>query len=62
MKGAQVLGQVPQRRATPPVKITKPFYLATYPVTQGEYEKVMGDEPQRIHREADGCVRLQAAA
>ena len=27
------------------VKITKPFYLGTYPVTQGEYEKVMGVNP-----------------
>jgi formylglycine-generating enzyme required for sulfatase activity len=27
------------------VKISKPFYLATYPVTQAEYEKVMGVNP-----------------
>ena len=27
------------------VKITKPFYLAMYQVTQGEYEKVMGVNP-----------------
>jgi formylglycine-generating enzyme required for sulfatase activity len=27
------------------VKITKPFYMAVYPVTQGEYEKVMGSNP-----------------
>jgi formylglycine-generating enzyme required for sulfatase activity len=27
------------------VKITKPFYLAMYQVTQGEYEKVMGTNP-----------------
>ena len=27
------------------VKITKPFYLGMYPVTQGEYEKVMGVNP-----------------
>jgi formylglycine-generating enzyme required for sulfatase activity len=31
----------PQHR----VRITKPYYLATYPVTQGEYEKVMGVNP-----------------
>ena len=27
------------------MKIGKPFYLAIYPVTQGEYEKVMGINP-----------------
>jgi formylglycine-generating enzyme required for sulfatase activity len=27
------------------VKITKPFYLAIYPVTQGEFEKVMDADP-----------------
>ena len=27
------------------VKITKPFYLGMYQVTQGEYEKVMGVNP-----------------
>jgi formylglycine-generating enzyme required for sulfatase activity/serine/threonine protein kinase len=27
------------------VKITKPFYMAAYQVTQGEYEKVMGINP-----------------
>jgi serine/threonine-protein kinase len=27
------------------VKITRPFYLGTYPVTQGEYERLMGVNP-----------------
>jgi formylglycine-generating enzyme required for sulfatase activity len=27
------------------VKITKPYYMAIYPVTQGEYEKIMGVNP-----------------
>ena len=27
------------------MKITKPFYLGMYQVTQGEYEKVMGVNP-----------------
>jgi formylglycine-generating enzyme required for sulfatase activity len=27
------------------VKISRPFYLGVYPVTQGEYEKVMGTNP-----------------
>ena len=38
------------------VKITKPFYMAVYPVAQEEYEKVMGTNPSRFaingdHRE-----------
>jgi len=28
-----------------PVKITRPFYLGVYEVTQQQYEKVMGDKP-----------------
>jgi formylglycine-generating enzyme required for sulfatase activity len=27
------------------VRITKPFYFGTYPVTQGEYEKIMNKNP-----------------
>jgi formylglycine-generating enzyme required for sulfatase activity len=34
--------KVPSEAPRHHVKITKPFYLTTYQVTQGEYEKVMG--------------------
>jgi serine/threonine-protein kinase len=37
--------KVPSEAPRHHVKITKPFYLATYQVTQGEYEKVMGVNP-----------------
>ena len=40
-----VLGRVPTEAPRHHVKITKPFYLAMYQVTQGEYEKVMGVNP-----------------
>ena len=37
-------GEDPQHR----VRITKPFYLGTYLVTQGEYQRVMGVNPSRF--------------
>ena len=43
------LDQVAERSPRHHVKITKPFYLAMYPVTQGEYEKVMGVNPELFH-------------
>ena len=39
------LERVPSEAPRHRVKITKPFYLAMYQVTQGEYEKVMGTNP-----------------
>jgi len=37
--------RVPTEAPRHRVKITKPFYLGTYQVTQGDYEKVMGINP-----------------
>jgi formylglycine-generating enzyme required for sulfatase activity len=38
-----------------PVKITKPFYLQTTEVSQGQWEKVMGDNPSRFKDCGDDC-------
>jgi formylglycine-generating enzyme required for sulfatase activity/serine/threonine protein kinase len=38
-------GKIPTEAPRHHVKITKPFYLAMYQVTQAEYEKVMGVNP-----------------
>jgi formylglycine-generating enzyme required for sulfatase activity len=42
---AQYLDRVPSEAPQHRAKITKPFYLGMYQVTQGEYEKVMGANP-----------------
>jgi len=31
-----------------PVKITRPFFLGTHPVTQGQYKAIMGSNPSRF--------------
>jgi formylglycine-generating enzyme required for sulfatase activity len=36
------------------VEITRPFYLGAYPVTQAQYEKVMGTNPSRFKPGTDG--------
>jgi len=36
------------------VRITRPFCLGVYPVTQQEYEKVMGDNPSHFSADGDG--------
>ena len=44
------------------VKITKPFYLGMYQVTQAEYEKVMGANPSAFTEKQMEASALQAAA
>jgi formylglycine-generating enzyme required for sulfatase activity len=51
------LERVPSEAPRHHVKITKPFYLAMYPVTQGEYEKVMGTNSSAFTEK-----RVEAAA
>jgi formylglycine-generating enzyme required for sulfatase activity len=36
------------------VEMTRPFYLGVFPVTQREYESVMGVNPSRFHRDNGG--------
>jgi formylglycine-generating enzyme required for sulfatase activity len=35
------------------IKITRPFYLARHPVTQGQYQAVMGQNPSHFNGSAD---------
>ncbi|MFA6046711.1 MAG: bifunctional serine/threonine-protein kinase/formylglycine-generating enzyme family protein, partial [Phycisphaerales bacterium] len=51
----RVPGEGPRHR----VKITKPFYVAVYPVTQGEYEKVMGINPSAFTEKQVGVSTFQ---
>ena len=53
---------VPSEAPRHRVKITKPFYLGMYHVTQAEYEKVMGVNPSTFTEKQMDVVRLQAAA
>jgi len=36
-----------------PVKITRPFFLGTHPVTQGQYKAIMGSNPSGFKRSDD---------
>ncbi|MCA9016544.1 MAG: formylglycine-generating enzyme family protein, partial [Planctomycetaceae bacterium] len=40
------------------VKITKPFYLGTYEVTQAEYEKIMGENPSWFSPKGQGSTKV----
>ena len=44
----------PQHR----VRITKPFYLGKYPVTQGQYERVMGTNPSSFSKSGGNNLRI----
>jgi uncharacterized protein (TIGR02996 family) len=41
------------------VRITRPFWLGTYPVTQGQWKAVMGSNPSYFSREGDGKERVE---
>jgi formylglycine-generating enzyme required for sulfatase activity len=40
------------------VKISKPFYMGAYPVTQKQYRKVMGTNPSCFSKDGDGNVEV----
>jgi formylglycine-generating enzyme required for sulfatase activity len=42
-----------------PVEITQPFYLAEYPVTQEQYQAVMGKNPSYFQAGADGAAEVK---
>ena len=44
----------PQHR----VRITKPFYLGKYPVTQGQYQRLMGMNPSWFCKSGDGKGKI----
>ncbi|MDY0168482.1 MAG: formylglycine-generating enzyme family protein [Thermoguttaceae bacterium] len=43
-----LINRLPAEAPKHPVRITRPFYLGIYEVTQAEYERVMGSNPSRF--------------
>jgi uncharacterized protein (TIGR02996 family) len=41
------------------VTITRPFFLGVYPVTQGEYQRVMGNNPSHFSASGDGKDKVK---
>ncbi len=61
--GEFLMGAVPQdqdanedEKPQHKVRITKPFYLGKYPVTQEEWQKVMGNNPSRFKELTEGLI------
>jgi uncharacterized protein (TIGR02996 family) len=41
------------------VEITRPFYLGVYPITQEQYERLMGTNPSRFSSQGGGKARVK---
>jgi formylglycine-generating enzyme required for sulfatase activity len=54
MMGSPNDGMAPQHK----VRITKPFYIGVYEVTQAEYEKLMGENPSSFSTGGDGAEKV----
>ncbi len=56
--GRFLMGQKDIAEPVHEVKITKPYYMGMYPVTQNEWETIMGNNPSDIQREDFPVVNI----
>src|SRR4051794_5934732 len=42
-----------------PVELTRPYYLGVFPVTQGQYEKVMGANPSLLRAKGERAEKVK---
>jgi sulfatase modifying factor 1 len=61
--GSHALGRVSHREEAPrhQVEITQAFYLSVFPVTQAQYQRVLGNNPSHFHRLHPRCGGVDTA-